>query len=138
MKKMSVRNALVGVVLALVAAYLYIVALSVYIEGPRGVTVFFSILPLIGLLYTFWLVIPLGIALGLLIPQLAYGKTRGMAALYGAVPGAVAGAVSILCLDSVYNARLSTDPVAAASVVYCAMWTSAYACYRAQGQRFYR
>ena len=138
MKNSKFKNALLGIVLALVAAYLYVVAFAIVIEGPRGWVVFFSIIPFVVLFYTSWVIIPLGAALGMLLPQMAYGKTRLQAALHGAIPGAVAGLVSVLALTSAYRLRMGTDLVLASVVVYCALWTSAYASYRAKGQRLYR
>jgi hypothetical protein len=138
MKSQHIKNGLLGIALAIVAAYLYVVALAIYIEGPRGALVFFSTFPLMVLLYTSWIVIPLGAALGILIPPLASGKSRGMAALQGAALGAVSGLLSLLCLMSAYHLRRAETFIVLSVMAYCALWVGAYAFYRAKGQSLYR
>src|SRR5215213_9674359 len=106
MKSRNIKNALLGIILALVATYLYIVAVAVLIGGARGARHAFSIIPFVVLFYISWVVIPSGAALGMLIPRIAYGKTRWMAALQGAVLGAVTGLLALFCLGAVYPLEL--------------------------------
>lgn len=138
MKNTTVKNALLGIAIALVAAYFFTVVFFTFIMGMRGMRALFSLIPLIGLLYTFWVVIPLGAALGMLIPKMVYGKSRWMAALQGAGLGAVSGLISFLCLDSVYELGMSEVPILLLAMAYSALWVGAYACWRAKGQSLYK
>jgi hypothetical protein len=135
-KNSTIKNVLLGIALALVAAYFYPIVLVTLMDGTLGLEVLFSGLPLYGLFYTFWLVIPLGAALGMLIPKIAYGKNRWIAALQGAGFGAVGGLVSIFCFTSVFS--LGTDILWFSVIPYCAVWVGAYAWYCAKGQSLYR
>lgn len=137
MKNSIVKDILKGVALALVAAYLYPVVFLLFLDGPRGLLLLFSIIPFIGLLYSFWLVIPLGAALGLLIPRMAYGKTLWAATLQGALFGAAGGLVSFFCLINAHGLRFSTL-VMISVAAYCALWTGVYAFIRAQRDNIYR
>ena len=138
MKNATIKNALVGIVHALVAAYLFPVALATLGEGSSGFMVLFTVIPFYGLLYSFWIVIPLGAALGMLIPQMARGKTRWVAALYSAGYGAIGGFVSFLCFASVLRLRLEMDVFWISAILYCALWVGGYAFYCAKGQSLYR
>jgi hypothetical protein len=136
-KSKNIKNALLGIVLALVATYMYIVAVAVLIGGARGVPLAFSVIPFVVLFYTSWVVIPSGVALGMLIPRIAFGKTRWMAALQGAVLGAVTGLLALFCLGAVYPLELR-DSFVMSVIAYCALWVGAYAGFRAKGQSLYR
>lgn len=138
MKNSIVKNAFLGIALALVAAYLFPSVLFTMIEGPSGFLVLFTVIPLYGLLYSFWLVIPLGAALGMLIPQMAKGKSRWMAALHGAVLGAVGGFVTMFCFFSVFRIGRTTLSLWVLVLSYCALWVGGYAFLRAKGQSIYR
>jgi hypothetical protein len=138
MKNATRKNALTGIAIALVATYLFPVVLFTILEWPRGFLILFSAIPFVGLLYSVWLVIPLGAALGMLIPQLAIGKTRWMAALYGAGFGAVGGLVSVFCFTSVYRLHREFAFLWIAVIAYCALLVGGYAFYRAKGQTLYR
>lgn len=139
MKNRHLKNALLGICLALVAAYLYVAVVGVFIAGARGLSILFSSIPFVLLFYTSWVVIPLGAALGMLIPQIAAGKTRWMAALQGAALGAVAGLLSVVCLASANGIPvLEATFIVLTMIAYCAIWVGAYAFYRAKGQSLYR
>ena len=138
MRNRNFKNALLGIALAIAAAYLYAVLIAVFILGARGFLVLFSTIPLVALFYTSWVVIPLGAALGMLIPPLAYGKSRGMAALQGAASGAAAGLISAVCLTSAYDLGWGGGFFVYSITAYCAVWVGAYAFYRAKGQSLYR
>lgn len=135
MKNTNFKNALIGIAHTLVASYLFFLVFFSVILGTRGQIL---LIPLLGFLYTFWIIIPLGVALGMLIPRIAYGKTRLMAALQGAGLGAISGLLSLLCLDSVYDIGLIEAIIVFPAMGYCALWVSAYACYRAKGQSLYK
>ncbi|MDT4895299.1 MAG: hypothetical protein QOH25_376 [Acidobacteriota bacterium] len=138
MKNRIIKNVLLGIVIALVATYLFPGVLFFFLEGPKGLLVIFSLLPLYGLFYTFWLVIPLGVALGMLIPRMASGKDRWTAALHGAGFGALAGLVSVFCFTSVFRLGPGVDVLWISVIAYCALWVGGYAFYCARGQSLYR
>lgn len=138
MKNMTFTNVVRGIIIALVAAYMFPVVLVTVFEGWQGVLLFFSAVPLFGLFYTFWLVIPLGVALGMLIPQIARGKNRWLAALQGAGFGAVGGAVLLFCFASVFNLKWETGVIWMLVIIYCALWVGGYAFYCAKNQSLYR
>jgi hypothetical protein len=138
MKNTYIKNAVLGIALALIAAYLFPAFLLFFFEGPGALLIMFSTIPLYGLYYSFWVVIPLGAALGILIPQIAYGKSRWVAALQGALYGMVAGLVSAFCFAT--TVLMGTrDPLIVLSVVaYSTLWVGAYAFFRAKGQSLYK
>lgn len=132
MKNMNVRNALLGVAIALVATYLFPAILFTLLEGPEGLQLLYSPLTINALYVTSWMVIPLGAALGVLIPRIASGKRRWVAALHGAGYGAVGGLAAIICFASIYLRRLEPDVLWVGVVTYCAVWVGAYAYIRAK------
>ena len=138
MKNTNVKNALIGVAIALVAAYSFPVVLVTLMMGSRGLRLLFSPVLLQALFYTSWIVIPLGVALGMLIPRMAAGKRRWVAALYGAGYGAVGGLAATICFSYVFGLEKETTPLAAAAVAYCAAWVGAYAFIRAKAPVRYR
>jgi hypothetical protein len=138
MNRTNVRDALLGVVIALVAAYLFPVVLLAPFYGPGALTILFSPIPIQALFYVSWIVVPLGAALGMLIPRVAAGKRRWVAALYGAGYGAVGGLAATLCFAAVFSPRSGPDPLLAAVVTYCAVWVGAYACIRAKAPVIHR
>jgi phosphotransferase system glucose/maltose/N-acetylglucosamine-specific IIC component len=138
MKNTTLKNALLGIALALVATYMFPIVLVTLAEWPRGFLILFSAAPLYVLLYTFWLVIPLGVALGMLIPQIARGKNRWMAALEGAGLGAVGGLAAVFCFTSVHSLWRITGMLWISVILYSALWVGGYAFYRAKGQSLYR
>lgn len=138
MKTRHFKNALLGIALALAAAYLYFIGFVVFFEGARGWRIAATLIPLLAVFYTSWAVIPIGAALGMLIPRLAAGKSRGTAALHGALFGAGAGLVTGICLTSVFGFVWGTSPLILSMAVYSALWVGAYAFCRAQGESIYR
>jgi hypothetical protein len=138
MKSTTKKNALLGIAIALVAAYMFPVVLVTLLEGWQGILLFFSAAPLMGLLYTFWLVIPLGAALGMLIPQMAHGKNRWTAALQGAGFGAIGGLATAFCFISTSELRKGGGVLWILVIAYCALWVGGYAFYLAKNQSLYR
>ena len=138
MKNSNFKNALLGIVLAVAAAYLYFMFFFFFLVGARRNWSFFTFAPFLALYYTSWVVIPLGAALGMLVPKMAYGKSRWMAALQGTGLGAVAGLISAVCLLSAYGLWMGEGFIVMTVTAYSALWVGAYAFYRAQGQSLYR
>ena len=138
MKNTNVKNALIGVGIALVAAYTFPAVLLTLMMGPRGLMFLFSPMSLAGLLYASWIVIPLGVALGMLIPRMAAGKRRWVAALRGAVYGAVGGAAAMICFVYAFGLERETHLLAAAAAAYSALWVGAYAYIRAKAPARYK
>jgi hypothetical protein len=138
MKSGHLKNALLGMVLAVIAAYLYIFAAAFFFAGPRAFRLLLSGITFMGIFYTSWVLLPLGAALGMLIPRIAYGKTRWIAALQGALLGAVSGFLAVLCLAAVYPLVGLIDSFIMSIMAYCALWVGAYAFWRAKGQSLYR
>ena len=137
MTKTHIKDGLLGMALALVAAYLFPVILFTILNWPRGALFLFRGVPFYGVTYASWIVIPLGASLGMPVPRLANGKPRWIAALQGAGFGAVAGLVTILCFTAVFRAAWGT-PLRISVITYCALWVGAYALIRAKGQSIYR
>ena len=133
MNRTHIKNALLGVALALAAAYSFSIILLTVLIGPRGLMGIFTTLPLFGLFYTSWIVVPLGAALGMLIPRIAAGKSRWTAALHGAGYGAVGGLAAMICFVSAYGLVPAPPPLLWVGVaVYSAVWVGAYAYIRAK------
>lgn len=138
MKNGNFKNALLGIILALVAGYSYFAGFVLVIERWRLDPRMFFFFPFVALFYVSWIVIPLGASLGMLIPRLVYGKARWLAAVQGAALGALTGLMSIFVLTSVYRLRLGETPIVASVIAYCALWVGGYAFFRAKGQSLYR
>jgi hypothetical protein len=139
MKNRTLKNILQGIAIALVAAYLFPVTVITLAEGPKsGAEVLFSLFPLYALLYVSWIVIPLGGALGMLIPPIANGKNRWLAALHGAGFGALAGLAAVFCFTSVFGLGSGAGVLWLMITGYCALWVGGYAFYRAKGPSLYR
>ena len=132
MKHTNVKNALLGVVIALVAALLFPIVLVTLLVGPAGLRFVLSRALFVGLFYTSWLVVPLGAALGMLIPRIAAGKSRWAAALHGAGYGAAGGLALVIGLTPVFRAPFTPDMIWVAVIAYCAVWVGAYAYLRAK------
>lgn len=127
MRNTNVKNALLGVAIALAAAYLFPTVLATLMVGPEGLRLLYSPVTFSALYMTSWMVIPLGAALGVLIPRIAAGKSRWAAALHGAGYGAAGGLAAVICFASIYLRRLGPDVLWVAVVAYCAVCVGAYA-----------
>jgi hypothetical protein len=138
MKNTNVKNALIGVAIALVATYLFPVIFVTLAVGPEGLQLLFSPLTFQILVYVSWMVIPLGAALGVLIPRIAAGKRRWVAALHGAGYGAAGGLAAVICFAALYMPRQRPDVFWVAVVAYCAVWVGAYASLRAKPTALHR
>lgn len=132
MNRTNIKDALLGAGIALVAALLFPITLVLLLAGPEGLRFVLSPALFVGLFYTSWLVIPLGAALGMLIPRIAAGKTRRAAALYGAGYGAAGGLALIIGLAPFLRAPFKPDWFWAAVIAYCAVWVGAYGYVRAK------
>lgn len=136
---MKVKDALKGIVLALVAAYFFPIffnllfekqALSTQLSDPKGL---FLLYPLIGLLATYWLVIPIGAGLGILIPKVAHRHSRQTAMFYGLLLGAlvgIAGSITLSLFKILPGVRdgywSSLAYILLAMSLYSAVWVGAY------------
>ena len=136
MNNTTIKNVLLGIALSLVAAYIF----PILLLNLLGFVPPLTVIPLYALFYTIWLVLPLGASLGMLIPQIAKGKTLWMAALHGAGFGAVAGLASVFCLIYVFNLHREKELglLWVSGILYCALWTGGYAFYRAKGRSLSR
>ena len=134
------KDMLKGIALALVAAYffafLFMLALDHKSESALSEA---AIGGFIGIRISFWFVIPLGAALGLLIPWLFAGRGFGDALLGGALLGFYLGLVGgILIFGFGWGAGARGLDAAVRKGfdggllmgVYCAPWTGVYACLR--------
>ena len=131
-----------GIALALVAAYffafLFMLALAHQSESALSEA---AIGGFVGILISFWFVIPLGAALGLLIPWLFAGCSRSAALLGGALLGFYLGLVGGILIfgwgpaggfDAVVRKGFEGGVMMG---IYCAPWTGVYACLRRSGLR---
>ena len=132
MNRTNIKDALLGVAIALVAAFLFPFVLTFLLAGPAGLRYVFSPMIFVVVLYTSWLTVPLGAALGMLIPRIVIGKTRWAAALHGAGYGAAGGLALLIGLTPVFRGPFMPDFVWAAVITYCAVWVGAYAYLRAK------
>lgn len=137
---MKLKNALKGIAIALTAAYFFpIVGSPLFGFGDpsnglqKSLFILFIFTPIFGLIYSFWLVVPLGIALGSLIPQIARQQPRQTAILYGLLIGLLGGTALSLILSAVKILPGFRDGywrdfaiVLLAMSVYSAVWTSLY------------
>ena len=151
----NITNMLLGAFLSLTAAYLLIV--SFVFKNETGNFEWSSIRPwttLIGgplyaLAHIYWILLPIGSLCGVVIPLLVSKKTRRQALVYGMLTGITIGLV-FACFSS-YDFAIGTsfgsdDSVkwwrrfwgdlassAPLMIVYCSIWTSAYAFAKAGG-----
>ena len=148
-------NALLGALLSLIAAYVLIVTFGLQNEiarfewssiNPMDILIG---APIYTLAYTYWILIPVGALLGVVIPLLVRKKTRREALVYGILIGVTIGLVfgCFIAYDfAVGSSAGSHDRVrwwgrflgdfassAPLSIVYCSIWTSAYAFIKAGG-----
>ena len=145
----NISNALLGSLLSLIAAYLLIVAFVLKSEinsfGWSAIHPSDILLgaPFYTLYFIFWILIPLGLLFGFLIPVLVRKKTRRGAVLDGVLTGIVIGLIfaSLSALEGTYPPTdshnewwlrfgefASSLPL---TIGYSSIWTSAYAFTRA-------
>jgi hypothetical protein len=129
------KDALKGAALALAAAYLFGCLLALF--SARGESSLYDLLLVgfVGLAFSFWFVIPIGMILGVLIPKLFADRSAAAAASGGALLGFAAGFIGGRLL-SLFLSWLSIASGADKSLslyfslvigIYCAPWTSVYA-----------
>jgi hypothetical protein len=137
---MKLKDALKGIAIALTAAYFFpIVCSPLFGFGDpsnglqRSLFILFISTPILGLIFTFWLVIPLGAVFGILIPQIARLQPRQTVMLYGLLLGLSGGTVVSIILSVVKILSGFRDgywrdfaPFWLAMSVYSAVWTSLY------------
>jgi hypothetical protein len=152
----NITNTLLGAFLSLFAAYLVIVTFVLKSEiasygwsSIHPMTIFIGA-PLYVLAHFYWIIIPIGLLCGLVIPLLVSKKTRRQALVYGILTGIIIGLV-FACFNAYdfavgTSVRGSDDSVkwwgrfwgdfawsVPPTIVYCSIWTSSYAFTKAGG-----
>jgi hypothetical protein len=134
---MIIKNALKGIAIALVAAYFFGIVFGL-LYGSRSLfdSVFgsFILIPIVGVIYTFWFVIPIGAIFGILIPKIARHHSRKVTIIYGLLIGIVVGiagtfALWVIGFQDGFRESHSRDVIIFLSVMslYSSIWTIAYA-----------
>ena len=151
----NITNAFLGAFLSHIAAYVLIV--SYLLKGEVADYGWSSIHPwtifvggpIYALIHLYWILIPIGALCGVVIPLLVSKKTRRQALVYGILTGITIGLV-FACFsaydfavgtswgsdDSVkwwgrfWSELASSLPL---TILYCSIWTSAYAFIKAGG-----
>lgn len=132
------RDALKGAGLALVAAYLFGFLLALFsARGARELSHLF-LAGFAGVCFSFWFVIPMGMALGVLIPKLFADRSGAAAVAGGASLGLAAGFIGGILLTLFlhwlgfgYSSERSRLLFFSLTMgIYSALWTCAYACFR--------
>ena len=151
----NIINTFLGALLSLIAAYVVIVTFVLKSEvasygwssiHPGDILIG---APLYVLIHSFWILIPIGLLCGLVIPLLVGRKTRRQALVYGILTGIIIGLVfgCFLAYDFAAGTSFGSDnsgkwwgrfwgevvwsvPI---TIVYCSIWTSAYAFFKAGG-----
>ncbi len=145
----NINNALFGAMLAVTAVYFLIVGndLSrVDWSNIQPIEVFLGA-PFYGIMVVDWILIPIGIFVGLLIPALVKKKTRRGAVLYGLLSGLVVGLffTVLVAYDFAAMTPVSGDnatrwwgrfwgefgTAVLPAISYTSIWTVAYACLKA-------
>jgi hypothetical protein len=79
-----------------------------------------------GLLISVWFAVPIGLALGLVLPRLVVGKSRTRAVLVGSTAGIAAGVIVAACLKLMMPLS-SLVGLGALSVPYCVLVAAVFA-----------
>ena len=134
---MIIKDTLKGIAIALVAAYFFGIGFSLLFGFDDPMTKpgsIFIVIPIVGLLYTFWFVIPIGAVLGILIPKIARDYSRQASITYGLLLGVAIGAVGSLALSAIGITSGFRDGywkdfavLLLAMSLYSAFWTAGYA-----------
>jgi hypothetical protein len=141
MRSTPVKDIFLGIAIAHVAAYVFSIIIVWNPSHHRGLLegdLYIAALYL--LFYGFWLVIPLGIILGIVIPKMVYDKTRWIAALHGAAIGIVAALMVMSCLWMFFGISSWSEALNGLFWIaaYFTVWTSLYAFIRARGKSLYK
>ena len=129
------KDALKGAGLGLVAAYVFGCLFILFsARGEIELSQFF-LGGLVGLIFSFWFVIPIGMILGVLIPKLFAHRSAPAAVAGGALSGFAGGCLGGLLFYLFLNwfgitTEADKNPLLYFSLImgiYCAPWTSAYA-----------
>lgn len=148
-------NTVLGALLSLIAAYLPVVTfvlksqIASYGWSSIRAGVIFIGVPLYFLVDIYWILIPIGLLCGLVIPLLVSEETRRQALVYGILTGIIVGLVfacffaydfavgtsfgsddSVKWWDRFWGDFASSAPIA---IGYCSIWTTAYAFIKAGG-----
>jgi hypothetical protein len=132
--KSTPKDMFLGIIFALVAFYVYF---TILIWNTQDAASFF-ISAFFLLLYTFWIVIPMGAVLGIIIPKMVYDKTPKLAALQGAAIGIAAAIIIVLGLSIFYGISESWLRGFLQIAGYFVAWTTIYALTRARRSSLYR
>jgi hypothetical protein len=144
---MMIKNALKGIAIALVAAYGFGIFFGLSFNSGRAdiANSLFGgliVIPIIGLLYSFWFVIPIGAILGILIPKIARNYSRKITLIYGLLIGLAIGITLSLILSAIgfttgFRDGYWLDFISflLATSIYSALWTMGYAylCWKKAG-----
>ena len=153
----NISNALLGALLSMIAAYLLIVTFVLKNEianfGWSSINPMDILIgaPVYTLANIYWILIPIGLLFGLVIPLLVSKKTRREVLVYGILTGVIIGLVfaGFIAYDfAVGSSGGSHDGVkwwgrfwgdfassVPLTIVYCSTWTSAYAFCKAGGAK---
>lgn len=141
MKAMTLKNALKGILIALLAAFIYAAIILTSFLGAGWV-----------LLNTCWFVIPAGAVIGIMIPRITERKTPLKAALSGIILAIFLGSIGSLLIAFYFDvipvmspsARITNPSLWWAALwrrvvfqaifmaIYSAIWIAGYAYYRAK------
>lgn len=144
----NINNALFGAMLAVTAVYLLIVGNDLSRSDWSNIQLSALIFaPFYATMYVDWILIPIGIFAGLLIPALVKKKTRRVAALYGLLSGVVVGVFFTILMAYDFAAMTPASGGNATrwwwrfwgefgtavlpAISYTSIWTVAYACLKA-------
>lgn len=151
----NIINTLLGALLVLFAAYLVIVIFVLKSEiasygwsSIHPLTILIGA-PLFVLIHAYWILIPIGLLCGLVIPLLVGKKTRRQALVYGILTGIIIGLVfaCFIAYDFAEGTSAGSDDSIKwwgrfwgdlawsilPTIIYCSIWTSVYAFFKAGG-----
>jgi hypothetical protein len=122
-----IKDILKGIALASIAAYIFGVLFMWVTDPPDSVSPEIFLASLNGLLLTFWLFIPIGMGLGILIPRLFAGRSASFAFFGGIILGFFFGLAGGLLLDFLSGKHGQNFIFSLFMGVYCAPWAGVYA-----------
>ena len=150
----NIINTLLGAVLSVIAANLltvtFVLKSKVASFGWSSIMpADFVVPPLYVLIHIYWIVIPIGLVCGLVIPLLVRNETRRQALVYGIAAGMTVGLVFAFFSAYGFGEGTSVSPDDSVNwwgrfwgdfasslpllIGYCSIWTSAYAFIKARG-----
>jgi hypothetical protein len=147
----NIGNALLGALLSVIAFYLLIAGYELTIQiasfGWSGIKPTEALLgaPFYVLIFVYWILIPVGLLSGFVIPLLVRKKTRREALFYGVLTGIVVGLLfaTLIAYDFAVGSTLAANAHSDVqwwsrfgrqfasslplTIGYCSIWTTAYA-----------